>query len=290
MAEFRWTPTRLNRVRAAVRAWNAAITRRERELRDAGMGTYVWNLPARRTVEQVMGRIHTVNDFRRIVGYSGDARRRPSEMQRILRTVRPDALELTTYQGAVTTNFGVRQRRADEIAIRREAARRRRLDESVLYDGDVGRDMSRLSAPRRAVAQDGNDLVRDDAGVRDDSVVDVDRDTLERWRQEDATAKRYEMGYVYEANLYLDVWMNPLNFHNVMGRYEEMIQAIDWMQSHRPDVLSKMFDSGRDELDPQYITESGGTSNPYVNIPYETRHMRAVQYVTGMARRAGWDG
>ena len=75
-----------------------------------------------------------------------------------------------------------------------------------------------------------------------------------------------------------------------MGRYEEMIQAIDWMQSHRPDVLSKMFDSGRDELDPQYITESGGTSNPYVNIPYETRHMRAVQYVTGMARRAGWDG
>lgn len=290
MAEFRWTPTRLNRVRAAVRAWNAAITRRERELRDAGMGTYVWNLPARRTVEQVMGRIHTANDFRRIVGYSGDARRRPSEMQRILRTVRPDALELTTYQGAVTTNFGVRQRRADEIAIRREAARRRRLDESVLYDGDVGRDMSRLSAPRRAVAQDGNDLVRDDAGVRDDSVVDVDRDTLERWRQEDATAKRYEMGYVYEANLYLDVWMNPLNFHNVMGRYKEMIQAIDWMQSHRPDVLSKMFDSGRDELDPQYITESGGTSNPYVNIPYETRHMRAVQYVTGMARRAGWDG
>ena len=290
MAEFRWTPTRLNRVRAAVRAWNAAITRREKELRDAGMGTYVWNLPARRTVEQVMGRIHTVNDFRRIVGYSGDARRRPSEMQRILRTVRPDALELTTYQGAVTTNFGVRQRRADEIAIRREAARRRRLDESVLFDGDVGRDMSRLSAPRRGVAQDGNDLVRDDAGVRDESVVDVDRDTLERWRQEDASAKRYEMGYVYEANLYLDVWMNPLNFHNVMGRYEEMIQAIDWMQSHRPDVLSKMFDSGRDELDPQYITESGGTSNPYVNIPYETRHMRAVQYVTGMARRAGWDG
>ena len=290
MAEFRWTPTRLNRVRAAVRAWNAAITRREKELRDAGMGTYVWNLPARRTVEQVMGRIHTVNDFRRIVGYSGDARRRPSEMQRILRTVRPDALELTTYHGAVTTNFGVRQRRADEIAIRREAARRRRLDESVLYDGDVGRDMSRLSAPRRGVAQDGNDLVRDDAGVRDESVVDVDRDTLERWRQEDASAKRYEMGYVYEANLYLDVWMNPLNFHNVMGRYEEMIQAIDWMQSHRPDVLSKMFDSGRDELDPQYITESGGTSNPYVNIPYETRHMRAVQYVTGMARRAGWDG
>ena len=290
MADFRWTPTRLNRVRAAVRAWNAAITRRERELRDAGMGTYVWNLPGRRTVEQVMGRIHTVNDFRRIVGYSGDARRRPSEMQRILRTVRPDALELTMYQGAVTTNFGVRQRRADEIAIRREAARRRRLDESVLYDGDVGRDMSRLSAPRRGVAQDGNDLVRDDAGVRDESVVDVDRDTLERWRQEDASAKRYEMGYVYEANLYLDVWMNPLNFHNVMGRYEEMIQAIDWMQSHRPDVLSKMFDSGRDELDPQYITESGGTSNPYVNIPYETRHMRAVQYVTGMARRAGWDG
>lgn len=290
MAEFKWTPTRLNRVRAAVRAWNAAITRREKELRDAGMGTYVWNLPSRRTVEQVMGRIHTVNDFRRIVGYSGDARRRPSEMQRILRTVRPDALELTTYQGAVTTNFGVRQRRADEIAIRREAARRRRLDESVLYDGDVGRDMSRLSAPRRGVAQDGNDLVRDDTGVRDDSVVDVDRDTLERWRQEDASAKRYEMGYVYEANLYLDVWMNPLNFHNVMGRYEEMIQAIDWMQSHRPDVLSKMFDSGRDELDPQYITESGGTSNPYVNIPYETRHMRAVQYVTGMARRAGWDG
>ena len=290
MAEFRWTKTRLNRVRAAVRAWNAALTRRERELREQGMSTYVWNLPARRTVEGVMSRIHSANDFRRIVGYAGDARRRPSEMQRILRSVMPDALELVTYQGAVTTNYGVRQRRADEMAIRREAARRRRLDSSVLYDGDVGRDMSRLSAPRRAVAQDGNDLVPDDAGVRDDSTVDVDATTLERWRQEDASAKRYEMGYVYEASIYLDVWMNPLNYHNVMGRYEEMIQAIDWMQNHRPDVLSKMFDSGRDELDPQYITESGGTKNPYVNIPYETRHQRVVTYVTTMARRAGWNG
>lgn len=162
--------------------------------------------------------------------------------------------------------------------------------ERPLFDGDVTFDPSTMEPEEVGTLTTNNDLMPDGAGEPDDGDVDVDADTLNRWRQEDARAKRTSVSVDSMYFVYRATWENPLNHHQDMPGYQDMLDALTWLLEHRPDVLNKMFNLGRDELDPWYITESGGSSNPYVNIPYETRHNRAVRYVTGLSRKAGWNG
>ena len=68
------------------------------------------------------------------------------------------------------------------------------------------------------------------------------------------------------------------------------MDALEWMAENEPAYLNKLFALGYDELDPSYISESGGENNPYVNTPYETRHNRAVRFVVGRARKVGYEG
>ena len=65
-----------------------------------------------------------------------------------------------------------------------------------------------------------------------------------------------------------------------------LLDALDWLAVHRIDILNKMLNSGRDEIDIPYIVISGA-NNPYNSIPFDTRHERAVKFITGVAVDAG---
>ena len=134
---FNWTASRLSRLASALRAFNRAITMRARELVSAGRPDLVDLLPQRMTAADVKARVNNVNDFRRIVGYRNDAKRgRTSELTRILRTVRPDALDFTEENGVVTTNYAKREHRYDVTAIRSRRAETLRDMTRPLYEGD----------------------------------------------------------------------------------------------------------------------------------------------------------
>lgn len=287
---FNWTASRLARLASALRAYNRAITMRARELEAAGRADLVDLLPPRMTAADVKRRVNSVNDFRRIVGYRNDAKRgRTSELTRILKSVRRDALEFTVEGGVTTTNYAKREHRYDVRAIRRRRERTMTEMTGELYPGDVAVTVGETPVGDSLV-MDGNDLMPDDAGEPDPSTVDVDERTLNRWRQEDARNKRSQVTVDSMYYVYMNTWTNPLNMHRHMGRYQDMIDALEWLYRNRPDVLNKEFAKGRDELDPQYITESGGSSNPYINTPYQTRHDRAVAYVVSVAIHAGMYG
>lgn len=291
MPGFNWTPARLARLRSAVRSFNAALTRRARELESQGLGHLSRFLPDRVTVEGVKSRVTDVNAFRRIVGYRSDLKRgRTSELTRILRGADPHALDVVgSEEEGWTTAYARRQRELDERAIRR-AARRTAADvSSELFPGDTAYDLDSMSAPELgAIASDTE--IPLPGGEPDDSVEDVDASTLNRWREEDAREKRAKVEPVAMYDTYMAVWTDPENMHESMPGYKDMVDALEWLANYRTDVLNKMFSIGRDEMDPRYITTSGGANNPYVNTPYETRHMRAVDYVTDMARKVGYEG
>ena len=292
MPGFNWTPYRLNRLRSAVRAFNAAITRRERELDDEGQSILKGYLPSRVSVEGIMSRVHSVNDFRRIVGYKSDRKhRRYSELTRVLKTVSRDALDITTDElGRLTTKYSERQYKLDMRAIRRQ--RQNTLEDigREFFEGDDAYDMGELSPAKYGTLTSGNDLMPEDDGEADDSYTDVDPDTLKRWEQEDASRKREQVATDAMYEVYRATWMAVSNHHADMGGYNELLDALDWMAENEPAYLNKLFALGYDELDPGYISESGGENNPYVNTPYETRHNRAVRFVMDRARKVGYEG
>lgn len=292
MPGFNWTASRLNRLRSAVRAFNAAITRRERELDDEGQSILKGYLPSRVTVEGIMSRVHSVDDFRRIVGYKSDRKRhRYSELTRVLKTVNRDALDITTDDlGRITTKYSERQYKLDMRAIRRQ--RQRTLEDigREFFEGDDAYDMDELSPAKYGTLTSDNDLMPEDEGEVDDSYTDVDPDTLKRWEQEDASRKREQVAVDAMYEVYRDTWTAVSNRHADMGGYQELLDALDWMAENEPAYLNKLFALGYDELDPGYISESGGENNPYVNTPYETRHNRAVRFVVDRARKVGYEG
>lgn len=292
MPSFNWTASRLNRLRSAVRAFNAAITRRERELDDEGQSILKGYLPSRVTVEGIMSRVHSVNDFRRIVGYKSDRKRhRYSELTRVLKTVNRDALDITTDElGRLTTKYSERQYKLDMRAIRRQ--RQRTLEDigREFFEGDDAYDMDELSPAKYGTLTSDNDLMPEDEGEVDDSYTDVDPDTLKRWEQEDASRKREQVAVDAMYEVYRDTWTATSNRHADMGGYQELLDALDWMAENEQAYLNKLFALGYDELDPGYISESGGENNPYVNTPYETRHNRAVKFVVDRARKVGYEG
>lgn len=292
MKGFNWTSKRLARLASAVRAYNSAITRRTKELTNLGLGHMVRFLPEKVTTAQIRERVRDVNDYRRIVGYRNDAKRhRYSELTRILKKSNPNALDFTRdVKGNVVTDYAKREYLYNKRAIARQRAKTLKDMQSELYEGDIAVNVDDMTPTEFATLASDTDIIPDEAGEFDDSVEDVDSGTLTRWRQEDMRAKREQIMPDAMYEVYLAVWQSPLNFHNTMHGYQDLIDALEWMADNRPDVLNKMFNSGRDEIDPDYITESGGNSNPYVNIPYETRHNRAVNFIVSTARRAGYEG
>lgn len=292
MPGFNWSASRLARLRSAVRAFNAAITRREHELDDEGQSILKGYLPSRVTVEGIMSRVHSANDFRRIVGYRSDRKHgRYSELTRVLKSVNRDALDITTDNlGRLTTKYSERQYGLDMRAIRRQ--RQKTLEDigREFFEGDDAYDMDELSPAKYGTLTTDNDLMPEDEGEFDDSYTDVDSDTLKRWEQEDASRKREQVAVDAMYEVYRDTWTATSNRHADMGGYQELLDALDWIAGNGPAYLNKLFALGYDELDPSYISESGGEGNPYVNTPYETRHNRAVRFVVDRARKVGYEG
>lgn len=283
---FKWTAGRLARTASAVRAYNAAITRKARELVKQGLDHLVEYLPSRITTASVRERVHSVNDFRRIVGYANDLRNgRTSELTRILRTANPHALDFTeSEEGTVTTVYAKNQRRYDRQAIERV----RRMTEDAVTDG---KGLSDLPPEVKGTLTTNNDSIPPDAGERDESYDRaIDPDELSRWRDEDAREKRSAVQLPAIVDTYYAVWKDPLNHHSMLPGYGEFNDAMDWLMANRPQALTRAFALAPDELDPWFIVDSGGTRNPYINIPFETRHTRAVNYIVGLAQDNGWEG
>lgn len=257
-----------------------------------GVASYAQYLPEKKTVEDIKSRIYTVNDFRRIVGYKNDvAHGRYSELTRVLKKANPHALDIVEdKQGHLTTNYEIKQFQYDKAAIRRNTKLKRELLSTELFEGDQAVDFDSLSEPELGTLSSNTDILPEDAGEPDDSVEDVDQETLAKWRREDARRKRQQMMPDPMFEVYMDTWKDPKNNHQVMPGYQDLIDAMEWMLHNRVDALNKMFAEGWDELDPNYITESGTPWNPYVNIPYETRHNRAVKFIVNRARAVGYEG
>ena len=291
MPSFIWNAARLKRLASAVRAYNSAITRKQNYYRSIGAPNLSRFLPQRVTTSSVMARITNVNDFRRIVGYANDAKRgRSSELTRILKSVNPNALDLVrTDRGAITTKYSKREKELNKRAVKRQALATRKNVETEFYDGDEFVDLVNISDPEYATLVNGTDLAQDE-GEPDDSVEDIDAQTKEEWEQEDARNKRAQVTPTAMYEVYKGVWTDPINMHSEMPGYQSLIDALDWLAENKTDVLNKMFALGRDELEPDYITVSGGEKNPYVMTPYDVRHMRAVDYIVGKARSAGYAG
>lgn len=291
MPSFIWNAARLKRLASAVRAYNGAITRKQNYYRSIGAPNLSRFLPQRVTTSSVMARITNVNDFRRIVGYANDAKRgRSSELTRILKSVNPNALDLVrTDSGAITTKYSKREKELNKRAVKRQALATRKNVETEFYDGDEFVDFANLSDTEYSVLVNGTDLAQDE-GEPDDSVEDIDAQTKEEWEQEDARNKRAQVTPTAMYEVYRGVWTDPVNMHAEMPGYQALIDALDWLAENKTDVLNKMFALGRDELDPDYITASGGEKNPYVMTPYDVRHMRAVDYIVGKARSVGYAG
>lgn len=291
MPSFIWNAARLKRLASAVRAYNSAITRKQNYYRSIGAPNLSRFLPQRVTTSSVMARITNVNDFRRIVGYANDAKRgRSSELTRILKSVNPNALDLVrTDRGAITTKYAKREKELNKRAVKRQALATRKNVETEFYDGDEFVDLVNISDPEYATLVNGTDLAQDE-GEPDSSVEDIDAQTKEEWEQEDARNKRAQVTPTAMYEVYKGVWTDPINMHSEMPGYQALIDALDWLAENKTDVLNKMFALGRDELDPDYITVSGGEKNPYVMTPYDVRHMRAVDYIVGKARSVGYAG
>lgn len=274
MGEFNWTPERERRTSQAVRSHNAAITRRERELHDAGRDDLIPALPDRVTVDEVRGRIDDVNDFRRIVGYRNDAAHgRPSELDRILKKVDPHALDFDPDAPYPRTYY-------DSGRERRASARLRRQERQMRDVYERYHDVGSMSAPGLGAALDGSDLLDElDEGEWDQDYTDWTPDEKARAKFEDLLRKA-DQDVTYQYGQYRGNWEDPYNMHAAIGyRYQDMLDALDWLLVNDRDGLILLFASGRDEIEPDYIY-IGWRDNPYAGQDYEGRHKRAVDYVT----------
>lgn len=282
MAGFVWNAFRLRRAKNAIRSFNYYIDKAAKKLNAAGMGDYVGYLPHKMTLKQLKAEIFSEADFRRIVGYKGDAKR--GKWSRMERVKRPDAMDFEeTPDGGVATKYDMREERNNRRANERRTAKRRKAQETKMYDGDDVYNFDNMSAEEYARHMSDNDLLLPDEGELDDSVEDIDPETKRRWEREDEERKRWQssVGAMYEK--YRDAWTAPENMHESMGGYDRLLEALDWLYENAPNVLDKLFNGGYNEMDIQYIVISGGPSNPYIETPYDTRHKRAVDFLTKRA-------
>lgn len=278
MREFNWTPQRRQRLASAVRKHNAAITRKEKQLRAEGAGDLIEYLPKRVTTAEIRERVKDANDYRRIVGYKNDSKRgRYSELERVSR---PDAMDfVTSKRGTITTKVAERQEKYNWRLIHRWSKQVREALKTRQYKFDTAYNLDDMDEREYANLADNADVRLPDEGERDYSVEDLPQETYDRWEKEDAQAQADTSDpgtYVYD---YLKAWENPLNGHAWMGGYRQLINDLEELIEIRPSLVAKLFAEGHDELDIKWLLDSGD-KNPYLGIPLEERHNRAVDFIS----------
>ena len=284
MAGFVWNAFRLRRAKNAIRSFNYYIDKAAKKMIADGLGDYVGYLPRKMTLKQLKAQIFSEADFRRIIGYKGDAKH--GKWSRMERIKRPGAMDFVeTPDGGFATNYDINEERNDRRANERRTAKRRKAQETKLYEDDDAVDFGTMSAEEYARRMANNDLLLPYEGEPDSSVEDVAPETKRQWDREDAERQRAQasVGSMYEK--YRGVWSDPVNMHDSMEGYQAMLDALDWLYDNAPDVLDKMFNSGYDQMEINYIVISDGAGNPYIGIPYEVRHKRAVDFVASRAEK-----
>lgn len=197
-------------------------------------------LPEKITVEQVEELIHSTNDFRRLVGYKGDEKRRPSMLQRFRASVRPGAQEINPETGNV--NWIDREIATNKRAISRE---RRKVASKIGLD-----DMDESQAAR-ATDQVNVAPLKGDYRTAED-LVDLVR------------MRSMETPSVYWEN-YSSVW----NENAVVPR-ESVNRILRRFLMEKPEALRTIMDIGYDEAQIEYIYAD--ERSVYRNIPKESRH------------------
>lgn len=279
---FNWNAYRLNRLSNAVRAYNAAITRKSNvpvnnldELTEQA----IFNSLARKvTVEEIKSRIKTENDFRRIVGYPSDKYHgKPSELDRILKSVDPHALDIVpspNKRGGYDLKYNIYKNKV----LKREREqnineRRDNMGKSLYPDDPRTEPLDTEYTPKYANDIDNNDLGLNDDGERDYSIEDQEPTVYNGWEAEDNA--RYSQRVTPTAKL--DEYMSELTsftwHHRLRTGYADFVYALEWLADNRPDILNKTFDAGYDWVDPLYLYESGDV--PYSNIDIEYRYANA---------------
>lgn len=288
-----WTAARELLLARRAAAARAAVTREAKALTSFGRSDLVQFLPTIPTNDELKTMIkEDPQEFRRIVGTKSD--KRTSVLTRILKRNNPDALTLGNHvdaTGKPITDWEYREIKNARAAERRRSPEKKR--ERARWDmthnitpGDKAVDFDSMSAPEYRTAMDGTDLTLPSEGERDDSVLDVPPELADQWEEEDMEVARATVQGYYET--YLAQWEDPMNDHQMLDGYDEAREALIWLYENRPDVLLKMFNSGHDEMEIYYVIDSGQDYNPYINIPMQTRHYRAADYITSQAAAAGW--
>ena len=191
-------------------------------------------------MEQVSELINNTNDFRRLVGYKGDEKRRPSMLQRFRASVRPGAQEINPETGNV--NWVDREIATNKRAINR--ARARVADKIGLDDMD-----EREAA--RAVDQVNV------SGLKGDYRTPEDLSDLVKMRSKESPSS-YWQNYSAAWNEYAVVAKEGVN--RILKRF----------LLEEPDTLREILDIGYDEAQIEYIYPDN--KSVYRSIPELTRH------------------
>lgn len=162
-----------------------------------------------------------------------------------------------------------------------EAERARQVQNlgTELYEGDEVMDVSTMSETQKATLYADNDLLPDDVGERDRTVEDVDEATRARWETEDAMREVSRANVSAKFDEYYGVWTSAKSRHMGMPQGKVVADNLTWLYEHRPDVLEKMFNSGKDEMQVDYIYLTP-SNKAWANIPHDERHENVVNYIT----------
>lgn len=271
--EFNWTPKRKSRLAAAVRAYNSTITRKVNELKREGRdieANQVQRANPKITVNSIKEEIHSENDFHRIVGYAGERLKgRPSRLDRILKSVNPDALEVVWDYGGYNTNYNLKESKYAIRLNRKQIAKEREDFQKPLYDGDdKTKSFDEMSKPEYANAIDNTNMGLDDEGEEDKSVEDLDPTTYNAWNAEDIQKQNARNSPVTKYYEYLGELTSIKWTHRYRDGYSDFVHALERLAHNRTDVLNKTFNAGYDWVDPLYLFESGETPYQIIDIEY----------------------
>lgn len=283
---FNWNTYRAQRLASAVRAYNSAITNKVKELQKEGRYTeanvILENHPKVKTSE-IKEMIHSVSDFRRLVGYKNDKYKgRPSELDRVLKSVNPKALEVVydTSTDAFTTQYSVSQMKRSERILRKRKKHELEDLQTKLHDADQSFDIFNMSQAELGTLLNNTDLLE---GGEYDDLFGTKGGSLQR--RVDLLNEIYFGSIDAKFDEYVKIWENPVHKHAELGGYNLLLDILTWLKNNKPWTLNKEFNMGADEVSPEYLLSSGG---PYQNIDFETRHNRALNYWTRVAAANGY--
>lgn len=231
------------RIRDEVRTFNRNVDRLARKY-----GSYD-GLPLKVSVEGIESLIYNNNDFRRLVGYKGDEKRRPSMLQRFREGSRPGAQQINPETGNV--NWVDREILTNKRSIERK--RRKVVEELGLDEIEDTRE--------RAVREDQVNV----AEFKGYYSTPEDLADLMKMRSKEQPDS-YWGNYTGAWEQYAEDGPDKTDVLIILRMFLE----------HKPHELRVIHDTGYDEAQIEYIYPE--KTSVYKHIPEETRHRNIVVF------------